>query len=305
MSEKGLKLLAATVAVLCALWVAVNFLPRGGSGAAGPSAALSSFFAGVTAESVTALRFQDPGEDGAVELKPRAGNWTVNGFAADSGAVARFWEAAEEAEVRDLVGSNPENHPRLGLSPDSAWTLSVETAEGSRTLLIGKSGTRYGTAYVRLPDEDEVYLLDGGLRPSITRSLEDWRNKRVARVDTSQVHRIEVERQGARSTLARSDSTLVLADGAPADGSTVRNLLGELARMDASGFYAQEDSLPAAAGSVRALNASGETLLLLEMGAGEGDRWVRVQGDSIVYRIASWRAGRVLPEAEDLRGEGS
>jgi len=303
-SEKGLKLLAITVAVLCVLWLAVNFLPRGGAGAGGPSEALSSFFAGVTAESVTALRFQGPGGEDAVELKPLAGRWTVNGFAADSGAVARFWEAAEEAEVGDLVGSNPENHPRLGLSQDSAWTLSVVTAEGSRTLLVGKSGTRYGTAYVRLPDRDEVHLLEGGLRPSLTRSLEDWRNKGVARVDTSQVHRIELERQGGGSTLARSDSAWVLADGATADGGTVRNLLGELARMDASGFYGPGDSLPEAAGSVRALNASGETLLFLEMGAGEGDRWVRVQGDSIVYRIASWRAGRVLPEAEDLQGEG-
>jgi hypothetical protein len=58
------------------------------------------------------------------------------------------------------------------------------------------------------------------------------------------------------------------------------------------------------AGSVRATDGSGTTLLYLEVGSGEGDRWVRVEGDSVVYRIPSWRAGQLLPDPEDLREGG-
>jgi hypothetical protein len=304
MSEKGLKVLVGTVAVLLLIWVAVNFLPRGGGAGAAPSEALSGFFLGVTPETVTSLRLLGPGEEGGVELKRVGGGWVANGFQADSGTVARFWDALAEVEVGDRVGSNPANHPRLGVAPDSAWTLEVEMPDGARTLLIGKSGTRYGTAYVRLPDEDDVYLLEGGLRPTMTRTLDDWRDKRVARVDTSAVHRIELSREGSRIALERSDTLWVLEGDGDADRATVRSLLGELARMDASGFYGAQDSLPPLAGSVRALDQAGETLIFLEMGSGEGDRWVQVEGDSIVYRIASWRAGRVLPELTDLRGEG-
>lgn len=304
MSEKGLKLLAVTVGVLCLVWVAVNFLPRGGGGGGASSGALSSFFLGVTPESVTSVRFKPPGDEGDVELTRTVGKWTVNGFSADSGSVARLWEGMADATVGDRVGSNPANHPRLGVSSDSAWTLQVETSEGTRSLLVGKSGSRYGTAYIRLPDENDVYLLEAGLRPLITRTLDDWRDKRVARVDTAAVQRIELNREGSNVVLERADTLWVLGDGGEADGTTVRSLLGEMARMDATGFYAPQDSLSSLGGSVRALDTAGDTLLFLEVGSGEGDRWARVEGDSIVYRIPSWRVSRILPEVVDLRGEG-
>lgn len=304
MSEKGLKALIGIVAVLCTMWAAVTFLPRGGGTPGAPPEALSGFFQGVTPEAVSTLRFQGPGGQDPLVLTRRDGAWTVNGFRADSGTVAAFWGAIEGVEVGDLVGSNPGNHPRLGVSPDSAWTLEVEMPGGSRALLIGKSGTRYGTTYVRLPAQDEVYLLDGGLRPTVTRALADWRNKRVAQVDTSRVQRIQLEHDGTQLTLARADSVWTLEDGAAANGATVRNLLAEMARLDATGFYAPGDSLSELAGTLQAMDATGDTLLLLTMGSGDGDRWVRVDGDSIVYKIASWRAGRILPEEGGLREGG-
>jgi hypothetical protein len=304
MSEKGLKVLSVTIGVLVVIWLAVSLLSGRGGGGGAPPDALAGFFRGVTPESVTAVRFKGPESDVPVELKRSGGRWTVNDYRADSSAVARFWESVATVEVGSLVGSNPANHPRLGVAADSAWTLDVETPDGARNLLVGKSGTRYGTTYVRLPDAEGVYLLEGGLRPVITRSLDEWRNKQVARVDTSAVQTVEVEGDGGGWTIRRADSSWVMADGSPTDGATVRSLLGELARMDASGFYGIQDSLPPLGGSVRAMDQAGDTLLLLDIGSGEGDRWARVEGDSIVYRIPSWRAIRVLPELSTLRGEG-
>jgi hypothetical protein len=104
--------------------------------------------------------------------------------------------------------------------------------------------------------------------------------------------------------LRRQDSVWALDDGQAPDSATVRDLLGELARMDASGFYGPQDSLPAKSGFIRATDGSGTTLLYLEVGSGEGDRWVKVEGDSTVYRIPSWRADRLLLAPEDLRGGG-
>jgi len=304
-SENGLKALVGIIAVLIVIWATVTYLPRGGGvGGAPPSEALAGFFQGVTPESVTSVQFREPGGGASVTLERGEGSWTVNGFRADSATVARFWEAVGEAKVADLVGSNPDNHPRLGVTADSAWTVEVHQAQGTRSLLVGKSGTRYGTAYVRLPDQAEVYLLEGGLRPTLTRALDDWRSKRIARVDTSAVQQIELDRGGARYTLQRADSTWVMADGSEADGTTVRDLLSELARMDASGFYGAQDSLPLLAGTLRALDRTGQPLFYMEIGSGEGDRWVRVEGDSILYRVASWRASRILPALGSSAGEG-
>jgi len=303
-SEKALKALVGVVLGLCLVWLVVNFIPHGSPGAGRVPEALRSFFTDLDPGSVTAVRFTGPGAGGEIELTRAGSQWEVNGFHADSGAVARFWETMIDASVDGLVGRNPANHARLGVSPDSAWTLEVVGSDGSRDILVGKSGSRYGTTYVRLPDADEVYLVEGSLRPIVTRDLESWRNKRVTRAYTGTIRTLDVAADGSTTVLRREDSLWVFDDGEPADGTVVRSLLGQLARMDATGFYGPRDSLPAKAGSVRATDGSGTTLLYLEVGSGDGDRWVRVEGDSIVYRIPSWRAGQLLPTPEDLREGG-
>jgi hypothetical protein len=84
----------------------------------------------------------------------------------------------------------------------------------------------------------------------------------------------------------------------------VQSLLSELARLDATGFYLETDTLAPRAARIRALSAAGDTLAVLEVGSGDEDRWIRALGDSIVYRLASWRVGRLLPDIEDLREGG-
>jgi hypothetical protein len=304
MSERALRALLGTVVGLGILWLAISFFPRGGRGPGEVSNTLAEFFQGITTESATAIRFRSPGNNEVVELTRQGPEWGVNGFRTDSASLARFWEAMGNAEVGDLVATNPANHARMGLAADSAWTLEVDAAGESRSLLVGNAGARYGTAFVRLPAEDNVYLLEGNVRSQLTRSLNDWRNKRMASVDTAAVSRIEVEREEGGFVLVRSDSLWVFEDGGETNVTTVRGILGELARLDASGFYEAGDSLAARGGSIRALDGEGSLRLVLELGAGDGDRWARVSGDSITYRLASWRAGRLFPELDRVESEG-
>ncbi len=304
MSEKGLKVLLVALVTLVLLWVGVTFLPRGSGGAPEASGAIVGFFDGATPEAVTAVRFTGPGDTEAVELTRSGGVWRVNGFKADSASVARFWEDVGDAEVGNVAAANPSNHARMGVAADSTWRMELELSGGTRTLLVGNPGSRYGTTFVRLPQADEVYLLEGNLRPHVTRTLEAWRSKAMARVDTSAVRRVEVEREGDRWSLERSDSLWVLNDGGETQPSAVRSLLGELARLDASGFHAPGDSLPAHGGSVIALGQAGDTLFAVELGSGEGDRWARVPGDSIVYKVPAYRVSRLLPERETVEGGG-
>jgi hypothetical protein len=223
--------------------------------------------------------------------------------------VARFWEAMDQAEVGDLVASNPENHRRMGVAPDSAWTMEIEISDVTRSILVGNPGSRYGTVYVRHPEEDGVHLMMSSLRSQVIRGVDEWRNKRLAAVDTSAVWRIEVERGATGFNLQRADTTWVLEEGAETNPNTTRALLGEMVRLDASGFHEPGDSLAALEATLTALSEAGDTLLFLEIGGGDGDRWLRVMGDSVTYKAASYRASRLLPGLEQLRrsslpGEG-
>lgn len=303
MSERTLKRLLVTLGVVVLLWLGLTFAPRGEGGPRG-SGSVAAFFTNLDTGAVEAVRMIRAGD--SVVLRRDGEGWTANGYRADSTLVQDLLRTLEGAEAGDLAATNPANHARMGVSTDSAVSLTVASDGEERTLLVGDQGPRYGTAYARVPDEDPVYVVEGNLRPEVRRSLEDWRNKRVIAIDTSRVQRIVVEQGGAAYTVERADSAWTLEDGMAVDLPTVRGVLSELSTLRASGFLEAGDSLfalPRAARTV-AYDAEGTVLAEVLLGEGEGDRWVRTPGDSVTYRISSYRAGRVAPSHAKVMGQG-
>jgi len=302
MSEKALKQLVGALAVVAALWALVTFFSRSGDGSIGPGSELAGYFEGVDATSVTAasiLRSAD-----TIRLDREGEAWRVNGFRADSGSVARFFQTLEVSSVGDLAATNPANHDRMGVSADSARTLELEVGGSVRTLLFGHQGPSPGTIYARQEGADEVYLVQGALWNHLQRQLDDWRNRRMLALDTTRIARIDVTRDGASFTLVRADTTWTFADGSATRASQVENLLRELGGgLVASRFVTDDDSLATlpTGGSTVALSEAGDVLGEVTVGSGSGDTWGRVAGDSIRYRLPSFRVSSITPTLESVR----
>lgn len=303
MSERTLKRLVGALAVAVALWVVTSLVAGGGGGAAGPAGEITTIFEGVSESTLEAVRLS--GTDRPVELRRDGEAWTVNGYASDSATVARFLDLIYDVEVGNLAATNPANHDRMGVSQDSAESIELEVDGETRRVLIGKQGPRFATVYGRIPGEDEVYVLEGDLRMHVIRLFDDWRNKRMVSVDTTRVHRIEVERDGEAFTVLRGDSVWTLEGGGEVDAQPVRNILMELASLRASSILEEGDSLAALpeGGSTVAYDESGTVLAEVRIGSGEADRWGRVPSDSTVYRLPSFRIDRIAPERSEVVGE--
>ena len=302
MSEKALKQLVGALAVVVILWVAATLVSRAGDGAIGASGELAGFFEGVTAEAVSEARILRPAD--TIALSRGGDGWRVNGFRADSGSVARFFQTLGDAEVGDLVATNPANHARMGVSADSARTLQLELAGATRSLLFGDEGPRPSTIYAREDGADQVYLVEGGLWSHLQRQLDDWRNRRMLAIDTSRVARIAIERGEDAFTLVRADSVWTFADGGATRAAQVRSILNELGGgLVASRFVADDDSLAAlpAGGSTVAFSEEGDVLAEVTVGEGSGDRWAMVAGDSVRYRLPSFRVDLIVPTLESVR----
>jgi hypothetical protein len=300
MSESTLKKLVGALAVVALLWVVATLLTRGGGSLDVPTD-LAATFEGVTDSTTDEVRFIGP--DDTIELTSEGDAWRVNGFQADSGSVARFFSSVAEAKVGDLVATNPANHERMGVAGDSVRTLEIDAGGETRRLLVGGEGPRLSTAYVRLPDQDEVYLLGGGIRAHVTRRLDDWRNRKMIAIDTSQVVRLDVSRAGDSFTLVRGDSAWTFQDGSPTVARQVTNVLEQMAgSLVASGFVPDGDSIATLPqdGSAVAYSDAGNVLARLTFGSGTGDRWAMAVGDSVRYRIASFRANLIAPTRELL-----
>lgn len=297
MSERTLKQLVGALVLVTVVWLVASLFSES-SGSIAASGEAARYFDDVGAESVEAVTIARRG--GTLSLERADRGWTVNGFPADSVSVGRLLEALGDAEIGDLVATNPQNHARMGVSSDSAAALTLRVGGSTRAILVGGSGPRYGTAYARLPDRDPVYLIDGDLRTHVVRSLDDWRNRTMVAIDTALVARVEIERDGDSYVLARADSAWVLPDGSAAPRTAVDGVLSELARLVASGFVAEGDSIAGLepASTTRAYSEAGELLAEVTIGSGAGDRWARTSTDDYLYRVSSFRAGRIAPSQD-------
>lgn len=301
MTELTLKRLLGVFAIAVAVWVVSSLLSGGGSGAITAPGEISGFFDGVDATTVTAIDIERNGE--TVRLEPQDGDWRVNGFPADTANVSRFLRVLDSAQVGDLIANNPGNHERMGLSPDSASSVALTMNDGSsRTILLGKAGQRFRTAFVRLPDDDAVYLLDGDLRAHVNRTLEIWRNRNMVAIDTTRVARVEVDAQDGGYAIVRGDSLWTVEGGGEVGRSALNGIMAELHLFVASGFVAEGDSIAGLEGATttRALSESGELMAEVTISDGAGDRWATTQSDDYLYRVTSFRAGRIAPTREAL-----
>lgn len=300
MTERTLNRILITVGTLVVIYLGATLL-RGDPGGSDPGNGPAALLEAVTPERVEAVRFVEAGDTVRLERGDRG--WTVNGLRADSATVEGFWSELTDARSGGPVARNPENHRRLGVTEDDAAHVVFRLEDGEeRELLVGASGPTYPSAYVRLPDEDVVHLLHGQVRGAVTRDPDGWRDRTIARVDTSRVDRVEVRAPAGSYALERSEAGWSV-DGAPADSAAARRLVGGLASLRASGFVPDTVNLPEPSHRVVALEASGDTLLSLAMEREEGAYRARARaaGDSTVYEVSASLVERLAPDPAGLR----
>lgn len=289
MTEKTLRRSLYGLAGAAALYVAITLAGERGGGPSG-SGQLTGALEGIDPAAVARVVLEGP-ED-TIRLARADDDWTVNGFPADSVAVNRFLRALEETSVSSVASTNPANHARLGVDADSAWTLSVDDQP---PILLGKAGSRYRTAFARMPREDLVSLLSGDLRSAAARSLPDWRDKTIMRLDTASAATIRVRRDDATTVYERGDSAWT-ADGAAVEDATIRAILQELAHLRANGFAPADSEMPESPErTLQVLDAEGAELGGLALAEADGDFHVSTPASPYVFVVPAFRANRLSP----------
>ena len=303
MSKNVLQRLVIAVAGLLALYGVIRLVGGRGPELSAGALELAAELEGIDDRTLESATLSGPDQE--IEVTRVAGEWTVNGYEADSAAVARVFTALSDIEVGALAAANPDNHERLGVAGREAWMLEFRLSGGeSRIVALGRVGSAFQTAYVRLPGSDEVYTVRGDLRGTFTRTLTDWRDKLIARVDVASIASIEMEHGGEVIVVERGEPGWTVAgSGAVPDSASVANILDEVGELRAIGFAEEGSEFPTE--DVRRLVAmaeGGDTLLALEMAPVDAEYWVRVAGDDTVYRLASFRVTRIVPEPDRLLG---
>ena len=218
---------------------------------------------------------------GPIVLTRSNGSWRVNGHTTAPEAITELEKGlADTSATTELVAESKTSHDRLGVGADSGKHVRV-IAHG-KTVLDLIAGQR-AQVYVRRANEDAVYALHGGIASSVSKTLDDWRDKHILSVVPDSV---------ATATLQRGPHTLTIRRGV-ADTTRLNTLLGSYRDLRAAGFADSMSAHPTM--RARFTSKSGATLVNLVFDSTATGVYVRADSGGTVYRLDTWMLGQLLP----------
>ncbi|HUG44173.1 MAG TPA: DUF4340 domain-containing protein [Acidobacteriota bacterium] len=165
---------------------------------------------------------------------------------------------ASESEVRTLLQRLTEARRNRSFEAEqdlSAYGLdeprlrvTISTPDGARELAIGNSDFAETNVYVRLSDEEEVFLTSQLLASALDKDALSWRSRKILRFEQDELATLEIQRQEETITLTRKNGDWFLERPLQekADRSTVSALLSSLSGADVRDFVDEspEDLTP-------------------------------------------------------------
>lgn len=285
---------------------------------------------------ISGLRI-DRADGDTLRIERRGAGWNVNGYPADDSLVDATLKALAALPPLRLIARSAASHDRMGLSADSAARVRFAgpSVGAEAEILVGGAG-RDGR-FVRRPNADAAYVGPSAALDPLAGDEADWRDFRIARVDTATLRRIVVRRGGRVATVLEREISVEppIVEGGPplvragpwavagvaADTAVMRLFIGALGDLEATGFPA--DSFVAAAdferpeaavelygagdGGGGGGNGGGDgrapdVTLLFSTGLDHPDVLVRREDSPIVYAIDRARANLLTTTPGRLLG---
>lgn len=221
-------------------------------------------FADLNKDEITVVSMISGNE--TVELKKTGDTWRINpqGYKADISQINRLLSESANLSIVDLISSR-EDYSRYELNDEKGLSVSISTDEGLvRKFTLGKSSSTAIYTYIRLPEKQGVYSVQGNLKNVFSLSVDKWRDQQVLNFDSTSAGALELNR-GERSRTyiktAVSETPQWSLDGAILENSSeMDNHLKTLGMLKTTG-YLNEDIIGDPQASVKVTTPSGEHTL--------------------------------------------
>ena len=306
MNPTQLKRVFIVLAVVFVFWILAEVL--GG----GPDDSETAFvLPALQMSEVDAITITRPAGTNLLE-RVSDSTWTVNGYTAAEGQVQDLFDGLAESVEAELVATGSSVHGRMEI--DSAQGIFMRFENEGETLasvVFGKRGRAYNSRYVRLEGDDVVYQFTGQLAGAVDRAESDWRDKSILSIEPDSVGRVGARRSEGAYTLNRGEDGWLIGRGETTDSAAVHRMLNQYNALQASGFAsaAQVDSADFTRPdrTVTLFDLDGNNIASLAFDSTSAAYWLKVDADSVIYRILQWKANQMIPVDSTLRaseGEG-
>ncbi len=194
--------------------------------------------------------------EGKIELKEDAkGTWQIVEpiqDRADSMAVAQLFTEAEALKYVERIddegkGVSKERLKEFGLS-DSKVRVRFTGKEKPVEFLWGKDAATEGKQYLKVDGSSVVYVVGGPLKTTLTRRLDDFRDRKLGDVSATQVNKVTVKTSAGEIELTKDNSNqwaLVKPLKARGDNDRIGDLISKAANARIESFVGDAANLSA------------------------------------------------------------
>jgi hypothetical protein len=236
---------------------------------------------------------------GAITLALEGGKWMILSplhYPADQLSVTAAIGKGQRIELKNVVSSNPQKQQLFQV--DSAGTLVRVFKHGTEgaAFHVGKPGTSYTETYVRREGSNDVYLADGLLTYTFSKSLKDWRDRTVFKGEPDRITSVRLQFRDTTFALQFKDS-LWRVDGDSASQTAVRSFLGTLANLQADEFVDTALTVSSAPNAVIEV----EGVQIRFYAAKDGGKYsIQTSAAPQWFEVQGWRAAEVLKRKKDF-----
>ncbi len=296
MTAKQLMRIAAALVAVVFLWGLAAILRNGGD-----TVERASILGPFVEEQIDQIEISGPTETFFVTRDGE--RWLANGFEADRDRVREFFGAVGEAVEGSIVARSASSHERMGVDGSVKRLRVFQAGQVVADLYIGNRGRPFNSVFVRVAEQDPVYLIEGPLVSLINRNLRDWRDKRIVEIDGADIRAFEFTRADTAYRIQVTDTAWEFATGDRTDSTSVASFLRKFDPLLAQGaMFAtpeQTDSLDFENADRRLLieGADGVPLaeLLFDEASGGSGFWVREAAGGTVYLVMTYKANEIVP----------
>jgi len=203
---------------------------------------------------VTELRMASAGDQPkVVRLVKEKNVWTVSqddkSYPADKSIVDNLLTTVASLNAERMVSRKKDKWDSYNVGEKSTDVSVYEGGKRTAGFRVGKTGFNQNPSsqqfgrqgieaftYVRLADEDEVYIVNGFLESTFNRGLNDWRDKSFLRFSSDDITKVTFTYPADSSFVLERRDTLWYAGGRIADKDKVQNYLLEISTRSETSF---------------------------------------------------------------------
>ncbi len=250
--------------------------------------------------------------------KGLSGEWVLNEdppAAADESTIRAILSALSVSQVSRVIEEKPNRADLMAFGLDQPLVtvqVGLQNGETLPAILVGENTPIGYSAYVKRRNESQVLLTDAAVRVSLKRSPEDFRDKRIFRIDRTRVAKLEIQKENESLVLVREQDgswKIEAPEQGTAKGQVVAEYLTALLDLKARKFADHKPTdlkkyqLDSPTLSISLENSEAEKLGTLLIGKND-EFYAKRVGSPTVYTIDSISYNQINKTVSDFLDRG-